>query len=192
MIDLRISGALAEFYSRAWYTPALASYLQRVALNLEVVIAHAGACAVVPVVDRGNGRFDFGQPDVDPLAFVCECLGEDGETPVDIIAWPTDAPARVMSMLGRAGMVGLWAAHNPATYYLNKPLLLYRTPLNWLKAGCRGAAIADRRIASRQFLELPGAIAGEDHEHGRELLAIAEMVVDRTRILAPSRHEVTR
>lgn len=183
MIDLSLTGALADFYARAWFTPALAAYLRDNALDLEVVAAYAGTCAVLPVVDCGKGRFDFGRPDLDPLAFVIECQGEDGETE-DVIAWPVTDPTNVMSMLARVGIVGISIAMDPFTYRMGRPLRMHRTPLNWLKAGCKGAAIGDKRIAARQFLDLPGQVAGQDQQHGRELLAIAESLIDRSRFVA--------
>ena len=76
----------------------------------------------MPIRDCGYGRFDFGTVGSDPLGLVVEAIGEDGETPDDLIAWPVNDPATVLSMHGRVGILGLWHAFNPATYLMGKPL----------------------------------------------------------------------
>lgn len=185
MIDLRLTGALAAFYARAWYTPALRDYIREHHLDVDAITIGAGAFAVLPIVDCGHGRFDFGKPELDPLAFVHEALDETGEVAQDLVAWPLAKPANVLTMLGRAGIIGLEAATNPATYHFGKPLTVHETPLQWLQAGCKGAAIASKRIAARELLDLPGPVCGRNKRHSQELLALAQSVVDASRFLSP-------
>ena len=98
MIDLTLTGAPAGFYARAWFTPAYADYLRDHHLDIDVILVGAGASAVIPIIDCGNGRFDFGKPELDPLAFVCEVIAEDGETIEDLIAWPISESSHVMTI----------------------------------------------------------------------------------------------
>jgi hypothetical protein len=187
VLDLAVTSAQTAFYARAWYTPALADYLREQRLELDAITRAVGAVAVIPIVDCGAGRFEFGKPNSDPLAFVCEAVGEDGESVVDLVAWHLTSPEKPLTMLGRVGLIGLANAFNPATFTMGRPLDVHRTPLDFLKAGGKGAAVVDPRIAAYEFLDVPGPIAGRDQAHSRQLLRIAESVVDRSRFLAASR-----
>lgn len=180
-----ILAARAQLYARSWCTPAYCHYVNREGLDVERMLDFAGATAVIPIIDCGHGRFEFGTIGVDPLGFVCEAYAEDGQTTIDLVAWPVDNPGTVLSMFGRAAWLGARAAHNPATYNLGKALEVHRTPLHWLKARCMGAAVVTPKLAAREMMDLPGPIAARDPAHGRHLLKLAESVVDRNRILVP-------
>ena len=138
---------------------------------------------MLPVLDCGKGRFDFvghGEP---VEAFVLEVLDFDGETHLDIAAWPLCDPGRVLTMFGRAPLIGMWAALNPATYYMGKALVMHRTPLEWLMSGCSGAAVLVPRLAARQLIDLPGPLAARDHRHGLQLRKLMLSVVETDRIV---------
>jgi hypothetical protein len=81
-------------------------------------------------------------------------------------------------MFGRCGLLGLWQAMAPGTYFMGGSLKLHRSPLAWLQAGCDGAAIVDRYLAGRQLLEAPGRIAAEDKAHGREISLLLRGAAD--------------
>jgi hypothetical protein len=174
--------ARAEFYDRVETTTSYLSYVRRHGIDIGQVTDFAGATGVIEIVDCGNGRFDWSGPGTKVMGFVCEALDADGETVVDLVAWPIDRPMHVLTMLGRAALVGMWAAMNPATFYMDKPLIMYRTPLEWLTSGCRGAAVVHARRAGRAFLDIPGPILAQDPSHARTLLAIARSVVDERQI----------
>jgi hypothetical protein len=184
---MSISSALLvaryQFYERAWPTPKFHAYARQHALDVELIAGFAGATAVLSIVDCGHGRFDWEAPGSRFDAFVCEAYNADGETTIDLVAWPLHRPGYVLSMFGRAPMLGLWHAFNPATYTLGKALVMHRTPLDWLKAGCRGAAIIVPTLAARRFIDIPGPIAARDRAHARELLRIAHSIVDEKQIV---------
>jgi hypothetical protein len=153
-------------------------------LDPAMVAGFAGLLAVLPMRVFPQERFDFGE-DGDPLGAVVEAFDEDGETVLDLVAWPIAEPERVLSMFGRAPVLGMWAAMDPATFIFDRPLMVHRTPLDWLKSGCHGCAIVVPRLAARLFVELPGQIAAQDMPHARELRALLQSVVDVSRIVLP-------
>ena len=110
-----------------------------------------------------------------------EAFGPDGQTVADLVAWPLAHPEHVMTMFGRCGLLGVWEALGPATYFMGGALNLYRTPLDWLREGCRGAAIVVPSIAAQQLVDAPGFIAAQDHRHGRELVQLLQAVIDPSR-----------
>lgn len=182
-IDVMV--AKSEFYSRAWATPAYCDYVNREGLDVDRMHDFVSATGVIPIIDCGRGRFEFGTMGVDPLGFVCEAYGPDGETTIDLVAWLLDNPGKVLSMFGRAAWLGAWAAWNPATYTMGKALDVHKTPLDWLKTGCSGAAVVTPRLVAREMMDLPGPIAARDGAHGRHLLALAQSTFDPNRIVVP-------
>lgn len=174
--------ARAEFYDRVETTKAYLGFVRRHGIDVGRVADFAGATGLVDIIDCGNGRFDWSAPGTATTAFVCEAVDADGETVVDLVAWPVGRPSYVMTMLGRAALLGMWAAMNPATFYMNKSLTMHRTPLEWLASGCSGAAVVHPGRASWAFLDIPGPILAQDRAHARELLAFARSVVDERQI----------
>ena len=126
-----------------------------------------GIFTLARIAVHRNDRFDF-----DPLgieAVVFEAIGEDGETPIDLVAWPIDCPGRVLTMFGRCGLIGAFCAFNPATYYAGSVLPVYRSPVELFRSGSGGAA-----IAVRQLIDLPGRVVAQDLRHGIELQRMLE------------------
>jgi len=185
--------ARAEFYARATTTQAYIRYVTDHGIDPWAVTAYAGSTAIMPVMDCGDGKFDFEPhlqcPDQPVEAFVCEVLDTDGETTVDLVAWPVNRPDRILTMFGRAPAVGLWEAENPATYFMGKTLPMRRTPLEWLAAGCSGAAIINNRLAARWLLDLPGPVAARDHAHARQLHQIKQTLVDGIKVAVAASEE---
>lgn len=174
-----------DFYDRAETTREYIAYARLHGIDPLKVAGFAGATAILPVIDCGHGRFDWdGQGERFP-AFVCEAYDWDGETTIDIVAWPLDRPRHVMSMFGTAPIMGLWEALNPSTFYMGKALTMHRSPLDWIKAGCTGAAIVKPKLAAYLFLDIFGPIAAQDRQHARELVAIARSIVDEKQFVIP-------
>ncbi len=193
MRDEMILVARAEFYARAHTTRAYVRYVQEQGIDPWAVRDFAGATAIVPVYDCGGGMFDFEPhlhcPDEPFNAFVCEVLDSDGETTIDLAAWPINRPELVLTMFGRAPALGLWEAENPGSYYLGKSLCMRRTPLEWLVAGCSGSAIITPRLAGRWLLDLPGPIAARDNAHARQLHLLKMSVLDRAKVMVAKTEE---
>ena len=163
-------------------------YIRQHGIDGATLSGFAGACVVRNVVDCGNQRFEFANGESEQFpAFLCEAFGDDGETFTDLAAWPLDRPRHVMTMFGRCGLLGACEAMNPATYFLGNLLDMHRTPLGWLKAGCRGAVVVTPHIAARIFLDLPGKVAAQDEEHGRELEEMRHSILPKDQILVPAK-----
>lgn len=143
-----------------------------------------GAATVCKIADCGSGKFDFDESGFPAL--VCEALAEDAETTIDLVAWPLDRPAHVMTMFGKCGLLGAFDAFNPATYCMGTPLIMHKTPLDFFKSGYRGAAIVTPKLAARQMIDISGQIAARDHRHGRELKTLIDSVIPRDRVVIPA------
>ncbi len=187
MMDVAALAAKKELYRRASTSSAYISYAQRHRIDPWQVKPYAGATAIVQICEVGGGRFDFEPhlhaPDDPVEAFVCEAIEEDGETTYDLVAWPLDRPSSPLSMLGRVGLLNLWAAFNPASYYMGKALPVHRTALEWLGSGCTGTAIVSPAIAAREMLDLPGPLEARDMQHQRDLRAIAASIAREVRVV---------
>lgn len=188
MIDLL--DARRDLYERADPSEAFLDYTSEQHLDLDVIDRFAGIGALTDILICGKGRFDFAPPDHGEAVtgFAVEAFDADDETVIDLVAWPIDRPGEPCSMFGRVGLLGIANAVNPATYFLDEPLRIARNPLRWLQAGGRGACVIDPRRAAFELIDASGMgrIAGEDHRHTRQLVRLAESVVDRSRFVTPT------
>jgi hypothetical protein len=182
-MDSALIAARAEFYDRALPHREFQHYVRQNGIELGRISGFAGATGILPVVNCGQGRFDWDAPGQLVQAFICEAYAEDGETVIDLVAWPIDRPQLVMTMFGRAPLLGLWEAMNPSTYFGGKPLQMHRTPLEWLQAGCRGAAVVRPASAARLLFDIDGAMAGKDQRHTRQLRDLIHTVIDDHKVI---------
>jgi hypothetical protein len=187
MIQCALRSARAEFYGRAETAACSDAFLTYVRDNDLDVLAigwYVGVTAVLPIEEHPGSRFEF--RDSGSLGFVCESYAADGETVTDLVAWHLDLPERPLTMFGRCGLLGLWQANAPGTYFMGGSLRLHRSPLLWLQARCDGAAIVHRSAAGRQLLDVPGRIAAEDRAHGREIAGLLRAAADiDNKVVAP-------
>jgi len=85
---------------------------------------------------------------------------------VDLIAFHPDHPARWALRTGAAEWLG---AVEPQ-YLEPQPVPLWRTPLRWLQAGCRGLVLLSReRESEYRILSGLRVIVAEDQQHAAEL-----------------------
>ena len=179
MIQRAVLSARADFYQRADATfghNAFLNYVRKHSPDIWSIGWQVGVTAVLPVAMFPGGRFEFA--DQGESAFVCEAIAADGETVTDLVAWHLDNPGRPVTMFGRCGLVGLWQANAPGTYFMGASLRLHRSPLSWLQSGCEGAAIVDRTVAGGQLIDVPGRIAAEDKAHGRDIAGLLRAAAD--------------
>ena len=185
--DLPLLAARAELNRRGEPTIDWLDYVRNSAIDIATVCRFAGMLAVTHCVFYDHRSFDFADPaerEAEPAA-VIEALGDDGETVVDLVAWPLEAPDRFCSLFGDVSMLGADRVGNPATYFGGAHLQLYKTPLRWLQAGC--ARRGDHRSARRAVRAAAGVgpIAGEDIDHARAIQKLTQLPPQR--VLAPSR-----
>jgi hypothetical protein len=179
-----IQFAQGMLYARSGYTPELAAWLRANAVDLRAVHRYGGILGMCRVAWQPGERFDFfdrGEP-----ALVLEVLDRDSETCLDLIAWPADATGPVATLGGRAGLLGLNAAVNPATYVGNRALDVHRSPLEWLQADCAGAVLIHPVIGAPRLAEACGSIMARDLDHGRELARHMGALFPQERILVPA------
>jgi hypothetical protein len=179
VIEHALRIARLEFHRRAEAaigSDAFRTYVRNNRLDVMAIGWHVGGNAVLPIGAYPENRFEF--VDDGDLGFVCHAFAADGETVTDLIAWQLDLPDRPLTMFGRCGLLGLWQASAPGTYFMGGSLRVHRSPLLWLQSRCDGAAIVDRSLAGRQLLDVPGRIAAEDRAHGREIFALLRAAAD--------------
>ncbi len=189
-LSVALFDARLELQCRPFPDRTFLDYVKENGIDQAAMGRFVGGYGVIDIVDHGAGRFDFPGDDGAGAfpAFVLEALGDDGETVIDLVAWQLDGPSHVLSMFGRCGLLGVWEAMAPGTYFMGAALTMHRTPLDWLKSGCSGAAIVTPGAASWQMVEVPGRIAARDHAHGRELVSLLRTAIDpATKIVVPSK-----
>ena len=189
-MNSRILHALGHLYDdeqRHWQTTA--DYRFEHGINISQVAGHCGCPTVTPITLLPHRRFDLPNPNDETVeGCVIEARAADGETVIDLVAWPIADPADVRTLCGAAPMVGLWSALNPGTYTFNYPLVVYRSPLAWLNADCEGAAVAVPKLAVQTLLEITdigGRIGAQDAAHAGELRGLLQALVDQVEIVAP-------
>ena len=111
---------------------------------IEVVTGGVFLAPIRPIAPRSFAFHRGGR-----LAAVCEVLGADGETIIDILAWSLTDPTRWWTAIGAAVAIGEAATANPATYIADQPLRLHRTPLAWLQAKCAGSVLLDQQLITK-------------------------------------------
>lgn len=180
--------ARAQLYATAAWTSTESDYVAANNIVPEAVNAHAGLLAILPCCFDGRGYFSFDGERLH-MAAVIEAYDEDAETPADLVAWPIDKPAAFATAVG-FGALGIDQVTNPATYAFGGKLLIHRTPLNWLKSGCKGVVVLHHEHAGCWLREALGNILAEDEEHARQLASwINPKPFDRKRILYPRKAE---
>jgi len=77
--------------------PETLAYLKRNGIRLTRAMSDCvGTITLAWITDHGNSLFDFDSFGFE--AIVCDVMGEDGETAIDLIAWPVDTPETILSM----------------------------------------------------------------------------------------------
>ena len=85
--------------------------------------------------------------------------------PIDLLGWYSHRPGRWWRRRGVAIILGEWAVELGETY--DEPVRVYRTPLDWLRAGGEGLVIVDWTEA---YFRLAGLqLVASDVAHGEEL-----------------------
>lgn len=132
-------------------------------------------------------RFFEPDPEGKPAAW-CEVRDDFGSV-VDVAAWSMRKPDKVVTLLGRAAVLGAEWAGDPASYLDGSPLRVFRTPLAWLQARCEGVAVLDMARAARFLLDTPTArIAAEDDAHAREIMKAKRALWDAQAVVVPVRN----
>jgi hypothetical protein len=137
----------------------------------EATPAHA-RCRVV-----SNTKFEF--DDEGGHAFVLPVRVDNALTPesadpaaavsvgavVDLLAFHPDHPHRWALYRD----VAEWLGSIPPQYLDPEPVPVWRSPLSWLCANCRGVVLLSDRVSQYRILSLLNSIIAEDEQHADEL-----------------------
>jgi hypothetical protein len=171
------------------WSPELRTYLRKHRINLEDCSAHAGYFNVALVKfwtgNDGDRAFTF-DPEGQQAAIIEALLFDKDREPfvADLVAWPINHPLAFVTALGlNDGADVLGPQH--MVRRAGVPLVLHRTPLAWLQAGCQGCV--PLKPGARHWLaKAGGPFVVEDVDHGLELRDLLEDRDRRHEILVPS------
>jgi hypothetical protein len=147
----------------------------------------AGLIVETEIAALPGGIFSFAAHGF--AAFVITAHDRDAETPVDFIAWSRDKPSRIYRYFAYADALGVDQLYNPTSYFDGAGLMIRRTPLDWLSAGCAGCVILDyTEFAHRlRALDIPQCrLVGESVIHAREIKKALSPLPDNVRIFVPA------
>ncbi len=165
--------------SREWL-----EYKRALGIDHDTIAAHAGVLCVLPLQYFANRTFDFVDED-GILSAICEVLDTDGETTVDLAAWPLHRPEKIATVTGYGDALGFWQVENPATYFGGAALRIHRTADAWFRAGCCGVVPLNLASAPRWLSCAPGNLLAEDRDHGWQIARAMHGYFEPRRILAP-------
>lgn len=146
----------------------------------------AGLIVETEIAALPGGIFSFS--DYGFSAFVITVNDRDAVTPVDFIAWTRDKPNRVYRYFGYADALGVDQLHNPSSYYDGAGLMIHRTPMDWLSAGCAGCVVLDYADFAHRLraLDIPQCrLVGESVIHARAIKNALTPLPDNVRIFVP-------
>ena len=185
-------GLALEFNLRSEPQLELARWLENAGVDVPHVLNLAGPIVEHDIVVFPGGMFDFLAPgSADSVrAIVHLVVGEDAETPIDLVAWTRERPDRMFRCLGVAQAIGTDQLFNPASYFAGRPLRVHRSALAWLASGCHGVVPLDCAAIRNRLDFLPleldhCRLAAESLTHGRALRDALAPLPARVRILVP-------
>jgi hypothetical protein len=181
-----------EFNARSKPQLDLAHWLRCQGVNGPVVLNVAGPMVEHDIIILKKGVFDFARPGATDVvrAIVHVALGNDAETPKDLVAWTRDRPDRIFCCLGGVQAIGVDQLFNPASYFAGRPLRIHNSALAWLAADCDGIVPVDFR-SIRDYLDCISVeldccrLAAASVAHGRALRDALAPLPARVRILVP-------
>ena len=196
MIDhAHLDGLLAAASFNVVAEPSVdtAAWLRGEGVDVAQALNIAGQIIEHTITIFDRHAFDFAAPGtVGAVRAVVHVVhGDDAVAPVDLIAWTRDRPDRVLRCLRAAVALGVDRIANPASYFAGRPLKVYRSPLGWLRAGCRGIVILDADGVRDRLDRLPARpepykLLVEDLPHGRALRPLLTPLRPQVRLFVPS------
>lgn len=156
---------LEDFYTHADWREHEAAFARRYRLPMAAINSYTGGYFILPCEFDGNGFFKFSKQG--EAACVFEVY--DAETVIDLCAFALAKPETFGTALGNAVVLGQCHIANPGTWALGKTLPIYRTPLEWLQAGCDGVCVLDHVFAPAMLGDALGPLLAADEAHQRSL-----------------------
>lgn len=180
-----------QYLELALPTVAANRWLRSQPIDIEHATNVAGPIIEMEIVSMPGGFFTFCQDRDGFLAFVMMVFDRDAETPIDFIAWTREKPRRVFRYFGFADALAVDQLYNPTSYFDDGGLMIRRTPLDWLFAGCVGVVILDHEEFAERLRaagdEIPECrLVGDGVSHARELAKKLNPLPDNVRIFVPA------
>lgn len=184
--SLSITMARADALAHWETSPAWFGFLRANDLDPRALEPFAGTIGVAPCrFTPPPRRFRF-DPDGALAAFFEVLAIEDGEmVAVDLVAFDAANPTIFGTLDGYGLLLGADQIENPSCYLGGRPMLVHRTPLSWLKAGCGGVVVLDERRAGAGLAGALGNLACEDEEHARQIARMTTGMLSPRRIVFP-------
>jgi hypothetical protein len=186
MLEVRL-----QYLDLAWPTLDANRWLSSRSIDVGYAVNIAGPIIEMEITTIPGGLFSFCENREGFLAFVMMVFDRDAESVTDFIAWTRDKPRRVFRYFGYADALAIDQLYNPATYFADGGLMLHRSPLDWLIAGCSGTVVLDpvefreRLFADRQ--DIPQCrIVGDCVSRARELRKALSPVPSHVSIFVPA------
>lgn len=170
------------------WSPEFRSYLKRHRIDLECCNAHCGYFNVALVKfwtgNDGDQNFTF-DPDGQAAAIIEALLFDHDREPftADLVAWPLNEPRNFVTAMGLNDGADVLGPVNMVQRG-GAPLVIHRTPLAWLQAGCDGCVIL--KPGARHWLDRAGGpFITDSLEHGLEVRELLDLLGPKAR-----RHEI--
>lgn len=187
----RLANMAREVSRVGGYSPELRNYLKSQHLDLTDVAAHAGFLTVALAKFYGGNVGDHTfviDQDGEPAAII-EALAFDRDreqVTADYVAWPLTDPYAYATALGLDDGADVLGPQN-MVQRCGKPLVVHRTPLEWLQAGGEGCVMLkpESPEACQWLARAGGPFIAQDIAHGHEIRAMLGPVAHRHRILVP-------
>ena len=122
-----------------------------------------GRFGLHPITTFRDGTFELASDGPNALIIGADLL-DDGLD--DLVAWCPERPDRWWHRLGFARLLNEYAVLRAMG--CREPLLLWRSPFNWLRMGCDGAVVLDWPLAL-PLLRGVSEVVAEDVDHGTEI-----------------------
>ena len=187
MMELEVIEWRADLIERAEPHDDWFAFVRGSGIDMRYIYAHAGLLAVTRCRFLSGGRFDWAGSDEGEFAAVIEVIEIEAGEPVtvDLLAWSIADPTRVGTAIGRASVLGGDQITNPASFFPDQPLQVWRTPLSWVQARCRGVVVLNEKAGAARLAGAIGKLAAEDLDHARQIDRLCHPWLDRKKLLVP-------
>jgi hypothetical protein len=170
-------------------SPELIDYIDHYNLDQKTILANAGILTLVlarlvPV--KGGWTFEFDADGI-PSAVVEAILFDVEREPyvADLVAWPLHDPHTFATAMGpRGGADVLGALSMPMRG--KSPLQVFRTPLQWLQAGCEGCVPLNEDGGRFWLAKAGGPFVVQNLQDGRWMRQLLGKSCSHQSILIPS------
>ncbi len=173
-----LSAIWPDFEAASRPTPELQALISEHSINEKIVFAdHVLTVAKCRCAHSITPRFEFsneGQP-----CTVMTVPTENLESTCDLVAWPLPKPWDFRVAVDEAEILGAQHLRSAASY-VDGPLPIWRSPIEYLKADCHGVVLLKQR-GSRWLPFAHGPLEARDTQHVAEIHALVGLWAETPR-----------